>query len=74
MNIIKAFCDAILHQRSSATDKMVVEAKSRAKTARDETQRKIENISAKLNGCVERGDKLFLVANISDECGGRHKL
>lgn len=74
MNTIKAFWDAILHRGSSAADKMVVEAKSRAKEARDETQQKIENIYAQLNGCVEQGDKWFLVPNTSiDECGGGHK-
>jgi len=75
MNIIKAFWDAILYRGSSAADKMiVVEAKSQAKEARDETQQKIENIYAQLNGCVERGDKWFLVPDASiDECGGGHK-
>lgn len=74
MNIFRTLANAILHKGSEAADSMVVEAKSRAKEARDVTQQKIENIYAQLNGCVERGDKWFLVPNTPiDECGGEDK-
>lgn len=74
MNILKALIDAVLHREYSyPSDRKLSEAKSKAKAARDLTQEKIENIYAQLNGCVERGDKWFLVPNTSiDECGGGH--
>lgn len=71
MDIIKIFLNVIFHRESSIPDNIVSEAKDQAEEARNITHRKIENIYAQLNGCVERGDKWFLVPNTTiDECGG----
>ncbi|MGD9156812.1 MAG: hypothetical protein PVG39_00260 [Desulfobacteraceae bacterium] len=74
MNIFKMLANTILYKGSKVADSMVIEAKSRAKEARDVTQQKIENVYAQLNSCVERGDRWFLVPNTPiDECGREDK-